>query len=420
MQLPSWPYLTKDIPPLAGRIKLLPDDFEVEELPQYPCCGDGTHVYFCVEKTGITTLDLLRKLGRALDRKERDFGYAGLKDSRAVTRQMISLEHIEPERLKTLSLPGVKVLWTDRHTNKIKLGHLSGNKFKIKVRQIDLSAKELAERCLDVLARRGVPNYFGSQRFGMRGDSWILGKSIVRQDAKEFIDQLCGRPISSDHDMVLRARRAYDRGEYELAAEIWPRFFRDPRRACRILAGNHSAHFRAVAAVDRKLKRLFVSAYQSYLFNEVLASRVSELDRLITGDLACKHVNGAVFRVEDAEVEQPRADRFEISPSGPLFGYRMTIPTGEPGKIESAVLEAESLIPEDFRKATGHKVKGSRRPFRVQMNNLQISDGSDSHGRFLLLSFDLPSGAYATAILRELMKEHLLPQSNPGESIEDS
>jgi tRNA pseudouridine13 synthase len=418
-KLPNWPYLTPELPPLAGRIKVQPEDFVVEEIPQYPCSGEGTHIYFAVEKTGMTTLDLLRRLSRALGRRERDFGYAGLKDSQAVTRQIMSLEHIEPERIQALSLPGVQVLWTNRHVNKLKLGHLAGNKFHIRIREIGETAEALARPCLELLAHRGVPNYFGIQRFGVRGDSWLLGRSIIKEEPKEFLDQFCGRPQPNERDMIHRAREAFDRGEYELAAEIWPGFFRDPKRACRILAGKNDAYWRAFSSVDTKLKRLFVSAYQSYLFNQLLGRRLTDLDRLLPGDLAYKHINGAVFRFEDEQAEQPRVDRFEISPTGPLFGYRMPFPQGEAGKMETELLEAEGLSLDAFRNVKGHKIKGSRRPLRVQMANVDIATSQDALGPFLNLSFELPSGSYATAVLRELMKDHLLTQSRLGGNIGD-
>lgn len=406
--LPQWPYLTAEIDALPGRIKVRPEDFVVEELAQYPCLGQGDHMYFLVEKSGMTTLDLIRRLARALGRRDNEFGYAGLKDSQAVTRQFVSLEHIEPDTVTGLSIPDVKILSVDRHKNKLKLGHLAGNAFIIKIRDVPDVDEQVSRSCLDMLLRRGVPNYFGVQRFGVRGDNWIMGRAIMTGDHREFLAQFCGRPTEVDNDLVRRAREFFDREQYELAGEVWPGFFRDARRVCRSLMARPTDYRRAFRTVDRKLKRLFVSAYQSYLFNRVLARRVDGLDRLVAGDLAYKHVNGAVFAVDDPPVEQGRADAFEISPSGPLFGYRMSLPQGEPGTVESGILDEEGLTLDDFRKPEGHKIKGSRRPLRVPITDLDVDRGSDEHGRYLRLQFKMPSGAYATAVLRELMKDHLL------------
>ncbi|MFA5865937.1 MAG: tRNA pseudouridine(13) synthase TruD [Phycisphaerae bacterium] len=407
LSLPNWPYLTNEVPGLTGLFKVRPEDFVVEEIPQYDPCGQGDHTYFLVEKTGVTTLDLIRRLGRALGRREKDFGYAGLKDSQAITRQTVSLEHSDPEQIKGLDIPGVKILWVNRHSNKIKLGHLAGNKFWIKLRKVSAESQEIAERCLAVLSKRGVPNYFGPQRYGMRGDSWILGGAILREDPKAFLDQFCGHPGPYDREQVRKARELYDKGHYELSAQIWPGFFRDAKRACGLLASQPDNLLRAFNCVDRKLTKLFISAYQSYLFNQVMGQRVDTLDQVWLGDLAAKEDSGGVFRVEDQSVEQPRADRFEISPTGPIFGYRMTSAGGQEGQMEQEVLTGEKLTLEDFKKPKGHKLKGSRRPFRVRMTNLEIQRGTDDAGDFLSLRFDLPSGSYATAVLRELMKEHV-------------
>lgn len=413
MFLKNWPYLTKELPGMPGIVKSRPEDFIVEEIPQYLPSGQGDHTYFMIEKKGITTLELVRRLARALNRSERDFGYAGLKDAQAVTRQVMSLEHIDPERIKSLTLPAgtqAKILWTHTHTNKIKLGHLAGNKFQIKLRQIPPDAKDIARRCLEILSRRGVPNYFGVQRFGMRGDSWILGRAILLGDYKEFCDQFCGRPCPADHGHALKARELYDKGLYELAADIWPPFFRDAKRCCRVLAGRPDAWFKAFIGVDRKLIKLFLSAYQSYLFNEVLTRRIDTLDKIWAGDVPIKEDNGAAFIAEDAEAEQPRADRFEISPSGPIYGYKLLMPAGDERQIEQDVLDNEKITLDIFRNVKGVKLRGSRRAFRVQMFNLQVESGIDDAGDFLSLNFDLPSGSYATAVLRELMKEHLTSQ----------
>ncbi len=402
--LPSWPFLTDDIPPLRAKFKVSPEDFLVEEIPLYEPCGQGDHTYFMIEKVGMTTLELIRKLARTLNIKERDIGYAGLKDSLAVTRQVMSIEHIDQDKIRNLDIPNTKILWVNKHKNKLKLGHLAGNKFQIKLRELSEDAEQITERVFNVLNERGVPNYFGSQRFGARGDSWILGRAIIHCDYKEFLDQFLGRPTDVDRDQVKKARQLYDEGQYELASHIWPGYFRDAKKACRILASRPDAYKKAFDAVDNKLKKLFISAYQSYLFNQALKERIKTLDKLFQGDLAYKHSTGGVFLVEDVDVEQPRADEFEISPTGPLFGYRMKLPEGQEREIEDKILSSESLKLEDFRKSGRHKVKGARRPFRVRMKVVEIRKGSDDMGEYLLLNFELPSGSYATAVLRELLK----------------
>ncbi|MBN2212105.1 MAG: tRNA pseudouridine(13) synthase TruD, partial [Sedimentisphaerales bacterium] len=143
----------------------------------------------------------------------------------------------------------------------------------------------------------------------------------------------------------------------------------------------------------------------SELFNQVLAARMPDVDRLLRGDMAMKHENGACFRVEDAAVEQPRCDRFEISPTGPLYGYRMSETVGPAGEIENPILEATGLTKRDFRQMGYYKVRGGRRPLRFQPRNHAVSHGSDDAGPYLEIRFELDSGCYATTVLREIMKK---------------
>jgi len=160
----------------------------------------------------------------------------------------------------------------------------------------------------------------------------------------------------------------------------------------------------AVRAIDEKLRRLWLSALQSQIFNEVLARRIGGIDKLMAGDLAYKHENGACFRVEDPAIEQPRCDAFEISPTGPLVGYRMTEPTGEPQEIEVAILKSHGLTPGHFKQDGRDQAKGARRPLRVKPTDIQLEGGVDVHGAHVTIAFTLPAGSYATVLLRELMK----------------
>ncbi len=401
------PYLTADCPPLGGRIKVCPTDFQVEEVPLYEASGEGTHSYFCIEKTGMSTLRAIREVARVLGVPHREVGYAGMKDTNAVTRQVFSIEHVPPERIQQIEVPNLRVLWVRRHTNKLRVGHLKGNRFVIRLR--DASPDRLADvrRMLEYLARRGVPNYFGEQRFGARGDTWEIGRAMMRQDWPEAMAVLLGRPTEHDRGDVLKARRLYEEGKYDEAARTWPYPFADARRACLAMARTDGSHKRAFFAVDKAMKRLYLSAFQSYLFNQVVAERIDSLDRLEAGDLAYRHANGAVFSVKDPAVEQPRADSFEISPSGPLYGFRMTEPEGRPAEIEGRVLASQGFTPRDFRIPGAHKVKGARRPLRFPPRECDVTTGADERGSFYEFRFFLESGCYATTVLREICKSDL-------------
>ncbi|MGE0480701.1 MAG: tRNA pseudouridine(13) synthase TruD [Phycisphaerae bacterium] len=407
------PRLLSDFPLLPGLIKADYTDFEVEEIPLYPFDGAGTHVYFLVEKVGLSTMQAAGEIAQRLNISRRDIGYAGLKDARAVTRQWLSAEHVDEDAVRGLEGARLRVVEVTRHRNKLKLGHLRGNRFLIKVRQTQPDRLAELQDALQTLVRRGVPNYFGPQRFGSRGDTWMSGRAIVREQYDEVVDLVLGRPTEHDHGDIRRARKLYELGQYAEAARLWPGMFRDERRALHALAKTNGKKKRAYLAIDEVTRTFYVSAYQSYLFNRVLALRLPHgLDRLMLGDLATRHANDAVFLVEDPEKEQPRADAFEISPSGPLFGYRTSEPQGEPARMEAEVLAGEELTREAFRQKY-LRVKGGRRPLRFAIEDAAAKLGADERGPYLSLAFALPRGCYATAVLRELFTAPQAAEEGP-------
>src|ERR1035437_5679575 len=163
-------YLTSDLPGIGGLIKQYLEDFRVEEIPLYKPDGVGTHCYLKLEKRNFSTMAAADILAKALGRKNIDIGYAGLKDKLAVTSQWFSVEHLDTSRAKTMELPaGMRVVDITRHRNKIKRGHLAGNRFVIKIRnpewsRVGTSLDEPAEKAkviLEAMEKTGAPNFFG-------------------------------------------------------------------------------------------------------------------------------------------------------------------------------------------------------------------------------------------------------------------
>ncbi|MCA8951507.1 MAG: tRNA pseudouridine(13) synthase TruD [Planctomycetes bacterium] len=327
---------------IRGRYKVAPEDFLVEELPAYEPCGRGDHVYLLVEKRLLSTIDLLHELGDRLGRSEREFGIAGLKDARAISRQWVSIEHVDEASCRDLAGERFRVLAVSRHGNKLRLGHLRGNRFVVTLRGTAPGDLELAGAGLAEMARLGVPNYFGEQRFGKRGANLQKGLEVLAGDARAF------------------ARR-----------------------------------------MPRRVFGLVLSAVQSEVFNRVVAVRRHALDRLLPGDLAFLHDKGAVFAVTEPEREQPRADALQISPSGPMPGPKMTPPTGEPLAIEQAALAELGLSPAAFDDLPFGLARGERRPLRVPLADPSAREVDAG----LELAFGLPRGAYATSVLRELLTD---------------
>ncbi len=416
--LPPMPRVTADLPGVGGRIREHPADFEVTELPAYEPSGEGTHAYLWVEKVGIPTMELVHRLAAALGRKAQEFGVAGLKDARAKTRQWISIEHVDPAKLENLKGDGWRVLKVSHHKNKLKIGHLRGNSFRILIRGTGADGEGRARAIMDRLTTGGVPNIFGHQRFGLRGDTHLMGAAILNGEWKRLCDLLLGHPRQSDPPAAWKFRSLYDAGEYHDARRNLPHGHREHAAVLDALLRSKGDFSRAGQTLPRQMKRFFVSAWQSALFNEVVAQRLPNLGLLLPGDLAWLHDRGAVFRVEDLAVDQPRADRLEISPTGPLFGFRMTEPTGRPGEIEKAVLAASGVGSGAFRGGGKDNLKGCRRPLRVPLESPALEAVSED----LWISFSLPSGCYATVVLDELMKSGAAeaePDAGVDEEIEE-
>ncbi len=391
--------LTRDLPGTGGTVRARPEDFYVEEIPLVAPSGAGPYVLVGVEKRGIDTPSAVRALARALRVPPARIAYAGLKDAQALARQVQSVEGLSPQRVLRVRIPEVRVLWAERHARPLRAGDLRRNRFVIRIRDVSPGARARARAVLDVLARRGVPNGFGPQRFVLRGDNHRLGRAMVRGDWPAFCDLLLGRPAPEDPDAAREARRAYARGDLRRALDLWPEHLREEREALAALAAGRAPE-RAAATLPRGLRRLFGAAYQAYLFNALLDARLPEIDRLEHGDLAIVHATDAFYPVEDPAAEQPRADRFEISPSGPLVGFKVRLAREGVGDREHGLLRREGVRPGDFRRVAGARLVGERRAFRVPLEAVEVvADGGD-----LVLRFALPPGAYATSVLREVTK----------------
>ena len=260
MELPP---LTSDFPGVGGTIKQRVEDFFVQELPLYEPSGEGEHVYCEVEKAGVTTFDAVNRIAAALGVSSRDVGVAGLKDARAVTRQVLSVWGTTEAAVMALRLPGISVRWAARHGNKLRLGHLAANRFAVKIRGVTPTDVVKLKDPIDVLRRRGMPNYFGEQRFGRRADNDRLGAALIRGDNKEVLHLLLGAPDPAVDDAeAAEARRAFDAGDFPKAMRLFPRRSGMERRilARFIKTGKAGA---AVKAVDERLRRLLrVSVFQ--------------------------------------------------------------------------------------------------------------------------------------------------------------
>lgn len=394
------PHLTADLAGTGGRIRERIEDFVVEEIPLYAASGAGEHLYLTVQKSGVSTHEAARRIARALGVPPTLVGYAGLKDARAVSVQRFSVQGGRESAISGGEVGGMALLEAKHHRNKLRLGHLAGNRFLVRIRGTSADAEARARAILEELERRGAPNGFGPQRFGSKGDGHLVGRAIVLGDAGAAVRaMLAPGPVTEADPRLVEARARFVEGDLEGALRAFPGAYRAEKAVLGELVRGRSPE-RAIRRIPKPVLRILVSSYQSSLFNRLLADRLPDLGTLEPGDLAYLHDRGAVFSVEDAGAEQTRADAFEISPSGPIFGKKSSLAEGEPGRRERRILASEGLDLEDFRRPVG-RYDGERRPYRVPLGGPRVRpEGEDA----ILVDFTLPRGSFATSVLREIMK----------------
>ncbi len=323
----------------GGRLKHVPADFVVEELPAYPASGEGDFFYLTVECEDVSGPMLAREVARRLRVGPGDVGMAGMKDRRAITRQRLSVpaRGVTPEAVEgPVGATGrIRLLAVERHNNKLRTGHLAGNRFAVRLRGRDPADDAALGLALEDLAARGFANTFGPQRFS-DGQTVAAG-----------LDAMAGRRIH-----------------------------------------------------DRRLLRLGVSAVQAALFNHWLSRRVADglLDRVLAGDVLQKRSPdgrlGGVFVSREAAVDGERLAQGELVVTGPVFGTKMRRAEDEAGTREAAVLDEAGLTTASFEPVK-KVAEGTRRPAVVWPGELTWA--RDDEG--VVVRFTLPPGSYATVLL---------------------
>ncbi len=310
-----WPTLLEPSP-IKGIIRAVPEDFVVEEIPAYTPCGNGSHVMIEIEKRSHTTDEVINALAKHLNLSPSEIGCAGLKDRHAVTRQWLSMPAAADALIGSFNLEHVCILQKGLHTNKLKTGHLRGNRFSIRIRDLSQDDLDQLQTRVDRLARRGAPNYFGSQRFGVDRRNESTGLALLRGEK----------------------------------SRLPPRSF-----------------------------RLMLSAAQSALFNDVLGKRIRSnlFEQVLPGDVLAKTDTGGMFICSDPITDQQRFDAFQLHITGPIFGPKMKAPTGTAQELEEQVLAAHEIDREAFRRFS-KLTSGTRRPLRLVLSDLKIEPEPDA------------------------------------------
>ncbi len=406
-------YVSAGVPGTGGRLKERPEDFLVEEIPAYEPSGSGEHLYMLVEKRDMATLHMTRVIADHFGVKPMAVGVAGLKDKRAVTRQLVSV-HVPGRKVSdfpALEHESLTVHWTDLHANKLRRGHLKGNRFIIRIRGVEPSRVVDAHRALSILAARGVPNRIGAQRFGHTMRNHEIGRLLILGEHQRVLDLILGP--SEEFPLVQpRARELYAAGDLAGALASMPRSAHTEVRLLRTLIRGGNAK-RAVYAIEPPERSFFVTAFQSAIFNAVLEQRLGAgtFDRVLEGDLAFKHENGAVFAIGAGELGDEsilqRLKQGEISPTGPMWAPGMMTAGGTIGQMEAAALGESGISVEQigaYIRGARIEIEGARRPLRVPLTYPDIEGGMDEHGAYIRCRFELPRGSFATVVMDEIMK----------------
>jgi len=424
-------YYVSDGPGVGGRLRADPADFRVREIeaaePEPLDADSGAYPHLLVRATltDWDTNDFVGALSSALGISRERVSWAGTKDKRAVTTQLFSIRGVDAADLPDLSEADVEPL--GRVGRNLEFGDLAGNAFEIRIgepdrpRQIDAVTDDLADFGG---GRVAVPNVFGHQRFGSRRPvTHEVGLHVVREEWREAVLAYVGNPADSEPERTQQARETVDDvassadPDWQAALDAMPGHLGYERSMLHVLVengGDEPADFRAaLETVPWNLQRLFVNAAQSYAFNRILSERLRRglpFDRPVAGDVVAFADADAPegFPLPDTDrlqrVSESRVDvvtrhceRGRAFVTAPLVGTETTLGDGEPGEIERGVLEDVGLEPADFDLPGNFESTGTRRAILVG-TDLDIARDP------LTLSFSLPRGSYATAVLREYLK----------------
>lgn len=412
-------YVTKD-KGIGGTIRNRYEDFYVEEIPEIVPEGEGPNIWIWIEKIGRTTLDVMLDISRDLHIDRKRMGFAGMKDKKAITRQWICIANMDSEeqlkQVEALDIYKTDFLKVVRGRKKLRMGQLRGNKFRILVKDLDDIEKsaDVANEVLAKLQRTGVPNYFGWQRFGKpRTITHLVGEALVENDLEKAVGVYIGNPQDDESEENQMARQAYDDGNLEESLNLMGKGMRYEKMMIKELIRDSKrgeltdkSYMNALHALPKPLQRMFVHAYQSYLFNEAVSKRVEMgMNKYIEGDIIID-TEEHIVRDKTPEEFQEMIDNFEASPTCPLYGTKVPFAGGAVGEMEEDILKNYNITKADFEVPKMPRLgsHGLRRAMRFQVWDASAIPTDDG----VLCEFSIDKGSYATAVLREIMKKDVI------------
>ncbi len=401
-------WYANDSPGIGGRLRASPEDFLVEECETPPPLSGGPYLVSRLTKRNWEMAKAVRAIADRLGISHRRVSFAGTKDRRAVTTQLVALYRVEIDAVRALSMPDMTLEPLGYANRGFALGDLAGNRFRIAVR--DCEPDDLEARCAE--ARRavasGVPNYVGLQRFGVvRPVTHQVGRLLAAGDVEGAVTAYIGQSFPTESESVRVAREAYlaDR-DPKAALARFPVPLRFERAMLHHLAGAPDDWIGALRALPPKLASMLVSAYQSHLFNRVLSARIERsipLDMVEPGDRL-------IFpdgRTDTVAARTQGQARQLVARGRAVVG--IAIPGSEPfcelGETDARtrqLMTADGVDEGGLGRAAalvGTPFSGTVRAVRLAAEVDVEARGTDA-----TLAFALGPGRYATTICREFMK----------------
>ena len=406
----------------GGHLKTIPEDFVVREISDPPReKANGDYTIATVTSRNWETNRLVRLMSRSMSVSRDRIGFAGTKDKRAVTTQLMSF-YGPPEQLQKIDLKDVEITNPYRGSRAIQIGDLIGNSFEVTVRDMPAPMSEVkdivAENQSIIRKAGGFPNYFGVQRFGVvRPVTHLVGERLVRGDIEGAVRTYISF-TTPEEDTELSSKRKELEGCTDWAPVMngIPENMSFEKMMAGVLADNPDDWVGAIAILPNNLQMMFVHAYQSYLFNEMLSRRMDAglpLNMPVEGDIVIpldanripQHENPIKTTAQNIDLvtRQVRAGRAFVTIA--LYGSDGELADGEMGEIERKVVEEQAIEQQDFviPELPRCSSKGGRREILCPVKDLKCDIADDLY----TLRFSLPKGNYATCLLREFMKSEM-------------
>jgi tRNA pseudouridine13 synthase len=412
-----------DHPGVDGKLRVRIDDFHVTELFLYPPKKDQGHFTIAeVTSRNWETHTLVLEIAHRLHLSQRRISFAGTKDKRAWTTQLISFEHVPPEQLSSLNIKDVTIENIFQSDVPVRIGELLGNHFDITIRNIpeEIVPEQIISLISPFQKWSGFPNFYGIQRFGViRPITHLVGKYIIQGDFEKAAMTYVGNPMSGENETTFALRTELEKTrDYTKAFHSYPETLNFEKAMLNKLIQDPQDFIGAFKELPKNLLMMFVNAYESLLFNKILSERIKRnlpLHQAVIGDIIYPMRKNVIVNeaipVTESNIDKVNAQlsKKKAVVTGLLVGYDSMYADGEMGKIEHAIIDSQEIAPRDFiiPDIPFLSSSGSRRPLLALLPSLEWTLHTDEYAsgrQALTLHFELQKGCYATSILREIMK----------------